>query len=348
MGQGQDISINVAIVGCGYWGKNYVRIVHTLKNACCKYVCDQNVELLSGISDIYPNTNCTDRLDDILEDASVTAVIVVVPAKLHFDIVRKSLLAGKHVLVEKPLTLTSLEGKEIVDLAEKMNRVLLVGHTFAYNAALRLAKDYASKENFGKIHTMVAKRTNLGPIRDDVSALWDLAPHDISIFHLLNDGISPIWVSATGLQVLSDANLEDVSFITLRYPNGVIGHIHVSWLDPNKERTVTIVGTHQRIAFDDMNSAEPVRIYEKGIMHADAQKTNLEGRPIQFRNGQIISPVIPACEPLSAQVKDFLDCINMMKTPVADGNLGVAVIKILECCEKSIQMNGAPVSLDTN
>jgi predicted dehydrogenase len=273
----------------------------------------------------------------------VDAVIVCTEATTHYDITRRLLLAGKHVLVEKPLTTRSTDAEELIELAESRSATLMVGHTFVFNAGIRKVKEYLRDGN-GRVYYLYARRTNLGPIRRDVDALWDLAPHDIAIFnHLLDE--SPIWVSAVGGKVLGNCR-HDVGFISLGYPDNVLAHVHVSWADPDKAREVVVVKSDKRIVFDDLNGVEQVRVCEKGVMPLDQEPLNYGELRFQIREGDIISPRIEPVEPLKDQCRHFLECVRAKKRPVSGGLEGLGVVRVLEAANRSIECKGIQVAVE--
>ena len=335
--------LNVAIIGCGYWGKHYVRITHSLQETSCVLVCDPDQRALDKIKMIYPQVDTTTSIDKVCLSKDVDAVIVVVPAALHFEIANKCLAAGKHVLVEKPFTTTAEDGMKLQALAKEKHLTILVGHTFLYNNRIRKAKELISSGDVGTINTMYAQRTNLGPIRLDTSAVMDLAPHDISIFLYTLGGLMPLAVSAVGQSVLPTTPHVDVAFITLMYPGNILGHVHVSWNDPQKIRQLTFVGSKARLSIDDMNNSEPVRVFYKSVESQTPGNSDGTQRDFVFRDGDIISPVVHDVEPLTAQVQDFIGCIHSQGTPVASAELGIKVTKILNAVEKSIALGGQKV-----
>jgi len=248
---------------------------------------------------------------------------------------------GKHVLVEKPLATTSKDASELVDLAEKHGRTLMVGHTFLYNPGIRAMKEYVAAGDVGDVYYLYSQRTSLGPIRTDVNAIWDLAPHDIAILNYLL-GLTPTWVSAVGANPVRHG-LEDVGFITLGYPGDVIGHVHVSWADPNKVRKVVVVGSEKRVVFNDMDPLERVRVFDKGVKQVDDSSAARYGEhTLQLRDGPIMSPPIPAIEPLKNQCGAFIHAIRGRETPVTDGAQGYEVVRILEAVDRSVARHGVP------
>lgn len=334
----------VAIVGCGYWGINYVRVFSELSQTQVVAVCDQRAERLQEVGRRFPGLDLTTDVAEVLRRDDVDAVVVATPATKHYEVARASLMAGKHVLVEKPITMQADHAKDLVSLAEDRGLTLMVGHIFLYNAGIKLVKGSLNHDEASRVYYLYARRSNLGPIRQDVNALWDLAPHDVSIFNYLLDS-TPSWVSATGSKVLQSC-CEDVGFISLGYPGGVIGHIHVSWVDPNKVREVVVVSNDKRIVFDDVKTMEQVRIFEKGIAPGEVDAPSSYGEfRFLIRDGDIISPRVQASEPLKDQCLHFVECINQNKRPFTDGQAGLEVVQVMQAIDRSLAQNGAPVQV---
>ena len=335
--------LGVAILGCGYWGANYVRVFNELPDSRVAAVCDQREERLREIRRRFPRVPLTTDIDEMLQQEDVDTVVVCTQAKSHYEVTRRCLKAGKHVLVEKPLTTVSAHAEELTNLAESLGLTLMVGHTFVYNSGVRKVKDYIDQDQVGRVYYLYACRTNLGPIRQDVNALWDLATHDVSIFNYLL-GAVPEWVSAVGVKVLRNCR-EDVGFVSLGYPNDVVGHIHVSWADPNKAREVVVVGSERRILFNDLNGLEQVRVFEKGVKPVSPEPQNFGEYHFQLRDGDILSPRLEVTEPLKNQCQHFLECARSGCRPLTSGWEGHEVVKVLEAIDRSIQKNGAQVEI---
>jgi predicted dehydrogenase len=337
----------IAVIGCGYWGANYIRLFNELADSRVLAVCDEQAEQLVPVVRHLPDVVATTDIDEALAVPGVEAVIVVTTATRHFDVARRALEAGKHVLVEKPLTTDTATAEALVAISRDLDRVLLVGHTFLYNAGVRAVKERIKRDD---VYYLYAQRTSLGPIRHDVNAAWDLAPHDISIFGYLLDAQAD-WVSAVGGRLLSKER-EDVVFITLGYPGGVLGHIHVSWADPNKVRQVVVVSSEQRIVFNDLDPLERVRIFEKGVKRVpnvngdDHIERGFGDHQLLLRDGDIISPAIGASEPLRNQCGEFLHCVRRGDRPSSDGARGVAVVRTMEAVDRSLALGGAPVPVN--
>lgn len=337
--------IGVAIIGCGYWGVNYVRVFDELPRARIVTICDQRVERLREISERFNGITVTTELDDALQMDGVDIAIVCTGATTHYAVTRKCLEAGKHVLVEKPMATDVGDSETLIQVAKENNVVLMVGHTFLYNSAIEKVNDYLQKPDSGGIYYLYSRRTNMGPIRHDVNALWDLAPHDVSIFnHLV--GESPAWVSAVGVRALKGEN-EDAGFVSLGYPSGVVANIHVSWVDPNKVRELVVVCSDKRIVFDDLNALERVKIFEKGVAPAPNEASSFGEHHFLMRDGDIHSPKVQVSEPLKNQCNHLLDCIETGKTPLTDGQAGLDVVRVMAGIDRSMQQNGAPVLLES-
>lgn len=332
----------IGIIGCGHWGQNYIRVFRDiLRNSSKIEICDKNKEKLKELSHHYPDIKAS-TLDEILKNKKIEAVVVSVPAADHYQISIEAISNNKHILVEKPLTTDVKTSKGLVDFANSKKKILMVGHTFIYNSAVKKMKEYVDKENIGKIYYLHAARTHLGLIRGDVNAIWDLAPHDVSIFSYLLDS-NPTWVSAIGGKFLHKGK-EDIGFITLGYPDGVLANIHVSWIDSNKVREIVIVGSKRRIVFDDLNNLEKIRVYEKG-MSVERPIDSFGEWQYLLRDGDIISPKIEMKEPLKVECQHFLDCIENEKKPITDGEAGLNVVRVMCAIDESMKHNGKEVKI---
>lgn len=337
--------LGIAVVGCGYWGMNYVRIFNELTDSRVVAVCEQNPERLKEVARRFPNVYLTTQIDDVVSQPDVRAVVVCTEATSHYNVTRRLLSAGKHLLVEKPLTTTSADAEKLIELADSHSVTLMVGHTFIFNAGVRKVKEYV-KQDSGRVYYLYARRTNLGPIRRDVNALWDLAPHDIAIFNYLLD-TSPEWVSAVGGRVLGNCR-DDVGFVSLGYPGNVLAHVHVSWADPDKAREVVVVKSDCRILFNDLNGVEQVRVFEKGVSPAEEEPLNYGEFRFQIRDGDIISPRIEPAEPLKNQCRHFLECVRTGRRPVSNGVHGRDVVRVLEAINRSMECKGLQVPVEDN
>lgn len=334
--------IRVGVVGCGYWGKHYLRLFSQLTGSTLAAFCEQDRQRRSDAHEVYPAAGAFADLQEMIRAVELDAVVIATQAEDHFRSTRQAIRAGKHVLAEKPLTLRVEESQELCTLAERQGVNLMVGHTFLFNPAIQALKNLITEGRIGDIYYLTATRTHLGPIRDDTNALWDLAAHDVSIFIYLLDAV-PIGVSAVGGSYLSRGR-EDVVFANLEFPGGVIANIHVSWINANKVRQVTVVGSGGRIVFDDIDHLERLKIFEKGI---SAQK-NVDGfGEFQYllRDGDIISPRIEMREPLRMQCIEFLDAIRERRPPRSDCQVGLSVVTVLQAIEESLRRGGDSVSI---
>jgi predicted dehydrogenase len=337
----------VAVIGCGYWGVNHVRVFSEMPDAALRAACDASPIRLREISARYPSITVTDDLEEVLARDDIEGVVVATGAHVHFDVAARALRAGKHVLVEKPLTTSSDHAEELIALSEETQRLLVVGHTFLYNPAVRKVKEHISSEDFGELHYLYARRTNLGPIRYDVNAVWDLASHDVSIFNYLLDA-TPTWVSAVGARCLRNGR-EDVGFVSLGYPGGTVAHVHVSWAEPNKVREVVVVGSDNRVVFNDVDPLEPVRVFFKGVRAVPGEEPTSYGEHrLHLRDGDILSPAIPFTEPLKHECGHFLHCIRRGERPFTTAYDGRDVVRVMEAIDESIRRRGTPVTVGTN
>ncbi len=339
-------TLGVAIIGCGYWGINYVRVFSELPGSRVTVICDSREDRLRDVGQRFPKAHLTTSLADALQLGGVDVVVVCTGATTHYEVARRCLEAGKHVLVEKPVATTVADAEALAQLAKQQDVTLMVGHTFLYNSGVQKVKEYIDRAEIGHIRYLYARRTNLGPIRQDVNAVWDLAPHDVSIFnYLLED--EPQWVSAIGIKALGN-HREDVGFISLGYPNKIVGNIHVSWADPNKVRELVVVGSEKRIAFDDTNVLEQVRVFEKGVTPEQVEPSSYGEYHFLMRDGDIVSPKVEVSEPLKNQCTHFLECLRQGVEPRTDGWAGLAVVRVMVAIDASVKQNGAPVSVESS
>jgi predicted dehydrogenase len=332
--------LRVGVVGCGQWGQNYLRVLNELDETELVAVCDSRVEILEKAASRYPSARVTGHLDELLGWNDVEAVVVAVEARSHFPVVSAALRAGKHVLCEKPLTTDLEQALALARLADACDRRLMVGHIFRYNAGVNALKATIEAADFGDICYMCLVRTNLGPIRADVNAAWDLAPHDISIvLHLLEE--MPISVVAQGFSYLQ-LGREDVAFITLQMPAGVAVHLRVSWLDPRKVREVTVVGRGKMAVLDDVQTVEGLRVYDKGVMQVTQEPEYSSFGEFQHvvRAGEIRIPPVKGDEPLRTQVRHFADAVEQGRQPLSDAWDGVRVVAVMDAVERSLRAGG--------
>ncbi len=333
--------MRVGVIGFGQWGPNHVRSFGNIDGCEVRRVCDTTPARLALARKQFRDVDLTGDPTAITLATDIDAVVVATPVHTHVALVKQALEAGKDVLCEKPLAATSAECRALCELAAEKRRVLMVGHVFLYNPCVQHLKIDLDRGELGRIYYMDAVRTNLGPVRRDVGAIHDLASHDISIFnHLL--GAAPSTVSATGGFFLQE-KVEDIGFLTLTYPKGVVCHIHTSWLNPRKVRQLTIVGDHKMAVWDDMNNLEPIRYYDKGVT-ADHYSSFGEFQMI-LRDGAIMIPKVKLYEPLLRQDQDFIECLRSRRPPAASCDFGLAVVEVLEAARASLQQNGAVVKV---
>jgi predicted dehydrogenase len=333
--------IGVAVIGAGHWGPNLIRSFSNGQTSTVRWVVDRDVARLAQAQARFPHIRVADSADEIWDDPDVDAVVVATPTSTHGQLVSQALHAGKHVLVEKPITNDAASAGELVQLARSVGLVLMVGHVFLYNGAVQAVKRILESGDIGRVFHISMVRTNLGPIRVDVDAAWDLASHDISIANYWLDHRA-VAASAIGGSWIN-AGLADAVFATLRYPDDVLVNLHVSWLNPRKVRDITVVGDRQMLTLDDMNLSEPLRIYDKGV---SAERISPEwvdsfgSFRASVRDGTITIPRISLGEPLQAECTHFIECIEHSKQPLSDGELGADVVRTLEAISRSMANGG--------
>ncbi|SPQ00026.1 Oxidoreductase domain protein [Candidatus Sulfobium mesophilum] len=335
--------IKVGIIGCGYWGPNLIRNFNENYQTDLRYACDLNTERLERIKLRYPHVHATTDYKELLKDKGVDAVAVATPVFTHYNLVRDTLDAGKHVLVEKPLAPTVRESEKLVSLARKKGLVLMVDHTFIYTGAIRRIKEFISAGELGEMYYFDSVRVNLGLFQHDVNVIWDLAPHDISIMDFLVNE-KAVDISATGA-VHTPGGMEDVAYVTVRFSGGLIAHFHVNWMSPVKIRRIIIGGARKMVVFDDLDPAEKIKIYDKGIELSNANKNSVYQSMVQYRIGDMYAPAISNKEALKVEIEHLADCIKNGKTPVTDGEAGLRVVRLLEAADKSLKRGGAKIKL---
>lgn len=305
---------------------------------------DVSEDRLNAVKNLYPDIRTTKDYKDILKNPEVDAVCIAVPTNAHFAVTKEALESGKHVLCEKPLALTPRECESLQELSGRKKKILMVGHVFVFNNGIVHLKKILQSGEIGRVHYAHSERTNLGPFRYDVNALWDLAPHDISIFNYLFNGV-PLSVSARGQRCLG-THLEDLAFATLEYPNDILVNVHVSWLDPKKIRQITIVGDKKMISWDDLDHLGPVRVYDKHVEKTSVYYETYGEFQLLSQEGSITIPNIGFSEPLKLQDQYFIDCLEGNQHPsLADASKGYDVVKTLCAIQKSMDQRGVPVSV---
>lgn len=334
----------LALLGCGQWGLNYLRAFSELDGCFMGYACDLSPERLAIAERRLPGIATTTDLGGLLANPEVDAVVVAVEAVHHYEVARRVLEAGKHCLLEKPMTIDVGQAIACRDLAVAAGRILMVGHVFRHNAAINHVRHMLTGGEIGDLLYLYFTRTNLGPIRSDVNVVWDLMSHDVSIaLHFLNR--LPDSVSAQGACYLSPGT-EDVAFATLGFSGGTVANMRVSWLDPRKVREITVVGSRRMVVIDD-TSSEPVRVFDKGALREPSYDTFGEFKLVTH-SGDVTTPAIPAAEPLKTQCQHFLDAVRSGTLEVGDAADGIRVVEVLTAVNDSISHGGSPVAIPTS
>jgi len=336
----------IGLIGAGYWGANIAASFEATGNAEIAWVCDLDEARAKRLTVRRPRARATRSLDDIFADAAVGAVAISTPTTTHHAVAKRALLAGKHVFVEKPITASVAEAADLVQIAAHTRRTLLVGHVFEYNSTLAAVKDIIARGELGEVHYFNFERTNLGPVRTDVNALWDLASHDVSIMCDLADA-APMDVTASGQSFLNPG-IEDVVFATFSFANGAKAHVHASWLNPRKVRQITVVGSRKMLVWDDLDLQAPIRVYDKRVDTAQPDVTSGDFLEHKTRlvDGGVFIPNVPMNRPLQAECEHFLDCIRTGKRPKSDGESGLRVVRALEAAMRSLKSGSATVAIE--
>ena len=328
-------TMKVGVIGCGYWGPNLIRNFDEIRHAQLEMVCDLDEGRLDHIQGRYPQVRTTRDYHDLLA-SDVDAVVIATPVSTHHPVALECLRAGKHVLVEKPLAASSAQAAELAEMGERMERVLMAGHTFEYNPAVVAVKEIVDSGEIGDVYYINCTRVNLGLFQPDINVIWDLAPHDVSILRFVL-GMEPEEVSARGGSYIRQG-VHDVAYLTLHFPNGVLADVRVSWLDPCKIRRVTIVGSRKMIVYDDIEPDDKVLIYDKGVEMQPYSDT-LEEFHLAYRYGDVAPHPLEWVEPLRAECLHFLDCIADDLCPRSDARDGLRVVQVLEAADRSL-LNG--------
>ncbi len=329
--------IRLGVIGCGYWGPNLIRNFMALSEADVVCVADTKQERLDHMKGLYPKIETTKDYTDFFY-MNLDAVVLATPPASHFQIAKTCLERGLHTFVEKPITLNSRDAKELVELADEHGLTLMVGHTFEYNPVVRKVKEIIDSGELGKIYYIDAMRLNLGLFQPDLNVLWDLAPHDLSILLYLL-GKEPISVSARGGDCIFKGK-HDVAYMHLKFPDNILAHVHVSWLDPNKVRRYTVVGSKKMLVYDDVESLEKIKIYDKGV-ETPPYTDSFGDFQCSYRYGDVTIPHIRFTEPLRIESQHFIDCIlKRCDEPLSSGRDGLKIVKILETAQKSLDNGG--------
>ena len=323
----------VGLVGWGYWGRNLARNLHQLGQLAA--VCEADAKALAAAKAAHPGVRGCRRLADLLKDDRVPAVALATPAVLHYAQAKAALLAGKDVFVEKPLALRVPEAEELVALAERRKRILMVGHLLEYHPAILMLRELVQKGELGEVHYVYSNRLNLGKVRREENILWSFAPHDVSVILLLL-GALPVWASTSG-QYFLQREVADVTMTCLGFPGQPRAHIFVSWLHPYKEQKLVVIGSRKMAVFDDVAKEGKLRLYDKGIDWKD-------GEPV-IRQTAESTLFFPEIEPLREELGHFVECVRTRRRPRTDGQNGVRVLRVLAACQRSLESGGAPVEV---
>jgi predicted dehydrogenase len=335
------MSTHIGIIGLGYWGPKLLRNFYALQESEVIICCDTSADRCQAVSQLYRDIAFTQTVDEVTEHSTVQAVVIATPVETHYDLVKKALNAGKHVLVTKPLTNNVVHAQELSDLAAEKGLVLMVDHTFIYHPAVEKLKDTIIRGELGDLYYFDSVRINLGLFQNDVSVIWDLAPHDISIMeHLIDRPVH--WVQAAGACHAGHGH-ESMAYITVQFADNILGHCHVNWLAPMKIRLIMVGGTRRMAVYDDNLVTEKIKLYDKGVTLNSLEDTY--NALIQYRSGDMHAPVVERTEALHQEAKHFLHCIHNNARPLTDGLAGTRVVQILAAAHKSLQNEGRQIAL---
>jgi predicted dehydrogenase len=332
--------IRVGVIGYGYWGPNIVRNLHGLESTRVEMVCDKSPAALARVRKAHPGIRAVSDPNEVLRSPDVDAVAVITPVWTHYELAKAALENGKHVFIEKPFTSSSAQAEELIELAARKNLTIMVDHTFLFTGAVRKIRELTETGALGDLYYYDSLRVNLGLFQHDVSVIWDLAPHDLSIMDYIIKG-EPEAIVATGERHLN--GVEDVAFMTIYFPRNVIAHINVNWLSPVKIRTTLIGGQKKMLVWNDLVADEKIRVYDRGVQIASGE--GIRDLLVSYRTGDMWAPQVEHLEALHVELDYFADCIANNKTPFNDGHAGLRVVRMLEAAEASIQKRGELVRL---
>jgi predicted dehydrogenase len=333
--------LGLAVIGAGYWGPNLVRTAQLTEGVHLEYLCDLDVDRARRVLGRYSTVRATASLDEVLADPNVTAVAVATPAATHLPVARQALAAGKHVLVEKPLAANLDDGRDLVELADRNGLVLMLDHTYCYTPAVAHLRELVRGGGVGDVQYIDSVRINLGIVQSDVDVLWDLAPHDLSIFFsVLPDDVVPVSVAAHGSDPIG-AGRACVAHLTLQLSNGAIAHVHVNWLSPTKIRTMVIGGSTHTVVWDDLNPSQRLSIYDRGVDRAVTAEDDRTRAMVSYRIGDMVAPALPEREALRGVLGEFAASVTEGRRPLTDGWSGIRVLAVLEAASASLQQGGA-------
>ena len=340
-GNADGPSLKFGLIGLGYWGPNLLRVLADMPEVEVKWICDLDPQRLERFGRRLPGAGRTGDVDDLFDDPDLDAILIATPVFTHFDLASRSLRAGKHTFVEKPLASSSLEAAQLLRLAESQQRTLMCGHTFVYSPPVRAVKSLLASGELGEIYFISSSRVNLGLHQPDVSVIWDLGPHDFSILlHWL--GEMPSRVRAVGRDSIVPG-IPDVAFVTLMYESGIVANVELSWLAPSKLRRTVVVGSHKMVVYDD-GAPEPVRVFDHGVVYEDPE--TFGEYQLSYRTGDILSPKIDGHEPLMAELTDFAGAIRSGGETVASASMARDVVRLAEAADRSLKEGGSEITLD--
>jgi predicted dehydrogenase len=332
--------VRIGVIGYGHWGPNIVRNLQGIDTCAVAAICDKNPAALRRVSRVYPNVRLTTDVSEILTAPDIDAVAVVTPAWTHFELAKVALLNGKHVFIEKPITSTSQQAEELIELADRKNLKIMVDHTFLFCGAVTKIRELIDAGTLGSLYYFDSTRVNLGLFQHDISVIWDLAPHDFSIMdHVISE--KPEAVVATGARHVN--GVADLAFITVYFPNDVVAHLNVSWLSPVKVRTTLIGGRDKMLVWNDLEPDEKIRVYDKGV-HITNGESPVDAL-VSYRSGDVWVPKIHQIEPLKLELEYFADCVMNSRRPSNDGEAGLRVVKLLEAADQSLKDRGRVIYL---
>lgn len=334
--------VRVGVVGYGYWGPNVLRNFAEAPGAQVLTVCDLRPDRLALVHGRYPAIQTVGTYEEVVGDPRIDAIAIATPVSTHFDLALGALRAGKHVLLEKPLTATADQAARLIEEAGRQGCVLMVDHTFVYTGAVRKIRELVASNELGDIYYYDSVRVNLGLFQHDVNVLWDLAVHDLSVLDYVMPG-RPIAVSATGVTHVPNMP-ENIAYLTLFYDTSLIAHIHVNWLAPVKVRRTLIGGRKKMIVYDDLEPSEKVKLYDCGLVVTDDMEAIYHTR-VGYRTGDMWAPKLDTKEPLQTEVLEFIQCVEQGKRPMSDGQAGLRIVRILEAATRSMKEQGKPVAL---
>ena len=333
-------ALRIGVIGYGYWGPNIVRNLHALESCDLSMISDRSAAALKRAQRTYPGVALTTDCNDILQSPDIDAVAVITPVWTHFDLAKAALENGKHVFVEKPFTSTPQQAEELIELAERKNLKIMVDHTFLFSGAVRKIRDIVDAGTLGKLYHFDSTRVNLGLFQHDVSVVWDLAPHDLSIMdHIIRE--RPEAVVCTGGSHLNGH--ADMAFITVYFPGNIIAHVNVNWLSPVKVRTTLIGGTEKMLVWNDLEADEKIKIYDKGVQMSSGE--GVYDLLVSYRSGDVWAPKCDQTEALKHELAYFIDCIATNRTPINDGPAGLRIVKLLDAADQSLRDRGRMIAL---